>query len=211
LGGFNPLRSDIDILGVVADDNQLETEAVRELGDRLAQLTPPGRGLELSIVAASAAHTPAASWPFLLHVTTAPAKVVLGVDHRGGPDLAMHYAVVRAAGITVGGRPPSQIIGAIARDVVLRHLADELEWAEGQPSETYAVLNATRAGRYVHDGSIVSKVDGGRRALAAGGPATLLTRALEVQAGRVDDRGPTDAALHFVHSIRSQLLDATNQ
>ena len=107
----------------------------------------------------------------------------------------MHYAVVRAAGITVSGQPPARTIGPVGRDVVLRYLADELRWAESHAGEAYGVLNAARASRFLDAGRILSKIDGGRQAIAAGGPAALLGRAIDVQEGRREDRPPTADAL----------------
>ena len=82
LGGFNPLRSDVDVLVVVADDPPLETSELQHLGNHLTTVPNVARGLELSIVTESAARQPSAPSPLLLHVTTAPTdtKVVIGVD-----------------------------------------------------------------------------------------------------------------------------------
>ena len=120
LGGFNPLRSDIDVLVVVGDDPPLGAATLRSLGGQLATVPSGGRGLELSIVTSTAAHKPSAPWPFLLHLSTAPndTKVVVGVDRAGDPDLLMHYVAALAAGITVRGEPPARTIGSVERDVV---------------------------------------------------------------------------------------------
>ena len=117
LGGFNPLRSDVDVLVVVADDPPLETAVLQHLGNHLTAVPNVARGLELSIVTESAARQPSAPWPFLLHVTTAPTdtKVVIGVDRDGDPDLLMHYTVALAAGIVVRGQPPAVTIGPVER------------------------------------------------------------------------------------------------
>ena len=208
MGGFNPLRSDIDVLIVVADEPPLDTATLGDLGDRLITVSSSGRGIELSIVTATAAQRPAAQWPFLLHVTIAPGdtKMVVGGGRGGDPDLLMHYVVVRSAGITVSGEPPARTIGPVARDVVLRYLADELRWAEFNASEAYGVLNAARAGRFLADSVIVSKIAGGRYTIAAGGPTGLLHRAIDVQEGRTEDRPPSAAALRFMRSTRAQLM-----
>ncbi len=210
LGGFNPLRSDIDVLVVVGDDPPLDATTLRSLGNQLAAVPTVGRGLELSVVTAAAAQEPSAPWPFLLHVTTTPrdTKVVVGADRCGDPDLVMHYTVASAAGIVVRGEPPALTIGPVERDVVLQYLADELMWAESNAGEGYGVLNAARASCFLHEGLIVSKIEGGRRALAMGGPTDLLTRALAVQEGQADDRQPTAAGVRFMRSVRSHLTDA---
>jgi len=210
LGGFNPLRSDIDVLVVVENVPPLDAATLRDLGNQLIAVPSAGRGLELSVVTTTAARQPSVPWPFLLHVTTArdDAKVVIGVGRDGDPDLVMHYTVVRAAGLTVRGEPPTQLVGPLERDIVLRYLADELTWAETHAGETYGVLNAARASCFLHEGVIVSKIEGGRRANAGGGPTGVLRRALDVQEGRADDRPPTEAAVRFIRSIRAQLIGA---
>ena len=83
-----------------------------------------------------------------------------------------------------------------------------MTWAETNAGEAYGVLNAARASCFLDEGLIVSKLDGGRRALAKGGPTDLLTRALDVQEGRADDRPPTDAGVRFMRSIQDQLIRA---
>jgi hypothetical protein len=123
----------------------------------------------------------------------------------------MHYAVTLAAGIVVRGDPPAQTIGSVERRIVLRYLADELTWAETNAGETYGVLNAARAACFLDDGLIVSKLDGGRRALAAGGPTDVLSRALGVQTGHTDDRPPTEAARRFMRAMRADLMDAVTR
>lgn len=211
LGGFNARRSDVDVLVVVVDDDpSLDAMQLQALGDQLAVVPSVDHGVELSIVTAAAARRPSAPWPFLLHVTTAPddAKIVVGVDHPGDPDLLMHYAVARAAGIVVSGEPPIQTIGPIDRDTILRHLADELSWAEAHAGETYGVLNAARARCYLTDGRIGSKIDGGRNAFANDGPRDVLTRAVRVQEGHADDRPPTVEAVQFMHAVRDEIAAA---
>jgi hypothetical protein len=117
----------------------------------------------------------------------------------------MHDTVVRAAGLTVCGEPPARTIGPVARDVVLRYLADELGWAESHAGEAYGVLNAARAGRFLDDGMVVSKIDGARDAIDRAGPAELLRRAIDVQEGRLADRAPTAAAVRYLRGQRARL------
>jgi streptomycin 3"-adenylyltransferase len=210
LGGFNPVVSDVDMLIIVDNTPPLDTATLEQFGGVLIGMPSPGRELELSVVASAAARAPSPPWPFLLHVTTSATnlKVIVGHHHSGDPDLLIHYTVVRAAGITVSGQPPLEQIGPVDRSLVLGYLADELAWAQTHAGETYGVLNAARAVSFLDDGVIVSKIDGGQRQLAAGGPADLLRRALDVQAGRADDRKPTDAAVQFMRSVRARLVAA---
>lgn len=168
LGGFDLRRSDIDIL-VVCDSATTASErsaAAAELSGR--RLPCPASGLELSIVTLPVAQHPTARPAFELHVTTGPEdpKVIDG-HHRGGdPDLVAHFAVCRAAGRVLGrGRPPADVFAPVPDELVVAQLATELRWAAEHAPAEYAVLNACRAWRFVVDGGLVSKIDGGRWAL----------------------------------------------
>jgi hypothetical protein len=174
LGGFDPRRSDVDILAV--------SEGAMTAGQRAAaagalseeRLPCPAAGLELSVVTLAAARHPVARPAFELHTTTGSGdrKVVDGHGRDGDPDLVLHFAVCRAAGRLLGpGRPADQVFAPVPGELVRAQLASELRWATGlhrvtgpAPGE-YAVLNACRAWRYVVDGSLVSKIDGGEWAL----------------------------------------------
>ncbi len=184
LGGFQPGRSDVDLL-VVVDDGVTPAQ-VRMLADALAGVPGcPGVGLETSAVTVSAARMPAEPWPFLVHATTATAdrKIVVGDGHDGDPDLALHYAVARQSGWAAYGPPASETVGAVPRRVLLERLQVELAWGLEQSHMAYAVLNAARALRYALDGTICSKLDGGEWAIAHGEPAAEIEPALAEQRG----------------------------
>jgi streptomycin 3"-adenylyltransferase len=207
LGGFVEGRSDIDVLFIV--DAPPDEEVLREAADALMSASAhcPGRGVELSIVTADGATRPAAPWPFLLHVTTdradAPGndRVVVGPEQLGDPDLLMHYAVCRAAGLAVRGGPPEAFIGEISRRDILAYLDRELTWAMRGKSEAYAVLNACRAWHYAVTSAIVSKLDGARLAIERGGPEELIRSAVARQVDERADQPPSTEAGAFVSDV----------
>ncbi len=127
----------------------------------------PALSIEASVVTRSAAATPRALWPYLVHVTSQPndGKVVYGSALRGDPDLVLHYAVLRQRGWTATGASAIDSIGEIDSTTIIAQLADELTWAAAHAPGSYAVLNACRALRFVSDGVLCSKSDGGRWAL----------------------------------------------
>lgn len=181
LGDFIPGQSDLDLLVVVEDES--DDEIVRALGDVLAQDRElPAIGLEASIVDRSAAGRPRAPWRFRLHVTTGAAdrKTISGVGHPGDGDLILHYLVTRTRGWCAYGAPVSDVCGAVAKRTVVDQLVGELRWAvsTGAP-ESYAVLNACRALRFVEEGEICSKSAGGEWALSCGIQPALVRAALE--------------------------------
>lgn len=207
LGGFVPRRSDVDVLIVV----DAEPDDTTGLGEHLiAAASPcPGRGVELSVVTSEQAGAATAPWPYVLHLTTDPAaaKLVIGSTVEGDPDLLMHFAVVRAAGVAITGPEPADVFAEPERVAVLEYLAAELEWAtttEGG-TEAYAVLNACRAWQYLETGELVSKMTGGAWAREHGDSIRLIGRALGAQLGLVEHR-PLDAVgRKFVLGVRDRL------
>jgi streptomycin 3"-adenylyltransferase len=215
LGGWQPERSDVDMLFVT--ENGVRGPEVTAAAAVLAAREPgvPGRGLECSVVSAGQAARPRAPWPFLLHVAHGPgedqAQVVDGGARPGDRDLLMHYAVCRAAGWPVRGPAPAELIGSVPRPAILGYLAGELRWGIEHAGEAYAVLNACRAQVYLADGRIVSKVAGGRIALARGlGPAAVIGRALDQQQGRAPPREPGQDAADFVLAVAGALGGAAD-
>jgi hypothetical protein len=210
LGGWVPGRSDVDILFVAADGTEPASADRMALAIRAAGAHCPGRDLETSVVAASAAREPGPPWPYLVHVVAGPGGTIRvarpDATSPGDRDLLMHYAVCRAAGVAVLGPPASELIGPIERAAILEYLADELDWGLANADESYAVLNACRAQVYLADGAIVSKLSGGQTALRRGsGPAGVITRALAQQRGEQPDQPPAPDATEFVSRTAAQL------
>jgi len=209
LGGWLPARSDVDLLLLLEDGGPAETlRGVEEtLVDSAAAC--PGTGLECSVVLAGQAASPAPPWPFLLHVQSSPGqavKPVRGDALEGDPDLLMHYAVCRVAGVPVFGPDPVAAIGPVPRDAILAYLVDELDWGLAHGSEAYAVLNACRALVYAADGDLVSKISGGRLAIDRHlGPADLIGRALDEQRGEIPPGTIGAQATEFVRRVASTL------
>jgi Nucleotidyltransferase domain/Aminoglycoside adenylyltransferase, C-terminal domain len=166
LGDWNAPTSDVDVLVVVEDG--LPPDVAGRVATVLASAGDcPGVGLEASVVETGAAADPAAPWPFVVHVTTAPhdRKTVWGPPGGGDDDLILHYAVTREHGWAALGPDPRNVVGAVPKSVVVRQLAAELRWAVDQASASYGVLNACRALRYRDEQVLCSKTDGGNWAL----------------------------------------------
>ncbi len=213
LGGWQ-VASDVDMLFVAAD--ALSGSALARISAVLAARSGqaggcPGRGLECSVVTASAAAGPHAPWPYLLHVAGEPGgcRVHYGADSPGDTDLLMHYAVCRAAGHALAGPAPPDVIGQVPRQTILSYLADELIWGLRHAPEAYAVLNACRGMVFLTDDAIVSKIAGAEAALDRGfGSAELITRALSQQRGQAARQQPRDDAAEFVRATAGALRDA---
>ena len=207
LGDWCPSVSDVDVLVVTADPSPSAAERVAAVLNDGRDC--PGVGLEVSLVAAKHAATPAAPWPFVVHITTAPydRKTVWGYTRDGDPDLILHYLVARSAGWAAHGPAPVAVVGLIADDIVVRQMADELRWAIDHASESYAVLNACRALRYREERVVCSKSDAGRWALARGLNPHLVQRALEARQ-REATQGISSRAAAFVRAAARELASA---
>jgi hypothetical protein len=164
LGGWSAERSDVDLLGVVA--RPLERRAKRAISARLhhPSLACPARaGLELSLVTAAVAADPPRRPPFELHVATGPSpQTHLGGPAAADPDLLLHFAVCRRAGVAVAGPDPVEVFAEPPRAWLLERVAAELRWAVRHGNFAYRVLTACRAWRYLEDDVLGSKVESGR-------------------------------------------------
>ena len=215
LGGWSAERSDVDLLGVVA--RPLDRRAKRVISARLQHpsLTCPApAGLELSLVTAAVAADPPRRPPFELHLTTGPSpQTHLGGPAAADPDLLLHFAVCRRAGVAVAGPEPAEVFTEPPRAWLLEQAAAELRWAVRHGSFPYRVLNACRAWRYLEDDVLSAKADAGRWArlrLAASpeevpaGAAALVDAAMAAQLGHAPvPTAPADlaAANRFVTAV----------
>lgn len=212
MGGWLPNRSDVDLLFVIEDATT--AEVLPALEQVLVDSAPacPGTGLECSVVSATQASAPRAPWPFLLHVQSSrgqSTRIIQGTTLEGDPDLLMHYLVCHACGVPVLGGEPQAVFGTVPRSIVLAHLATELLWGVEHGSEAYAVLNACRALVYATQGDIVSKIEGGRRALDEGlGPPGVVARALDEQRGMRPPQTVAADAAAFVRLAVDRLQSA---
>jgi streptomycin 3"-adenylyltransferase len=168
LGGWSATHSDIDLLGVVA--RPLERRVKRVISARLnhpSLVCPAPAGLELSLVTAAVAADPPRRPPFELHVSTGPSpQTHLGGPAAADPDLLLHFAVCRRAGVAVAGPDPVEVFAAPPRAWLLERAAAELRWASRHGGFAYRVLTACRAWRYLEDDVLGSKVESGAWARA---------------------------------------------
>ena len=206
LGGFVPGRSDLDVLVVVGGGPS--RDALDTVGHELLAIDTPSPGLELSIVSRHQAATATPEPGYLLHVASDDGRVVHG-DGRIDPDLILHHAVCRQAGVPIGDSPPAAAL--IARQdgpTVRRQLAAELTWAIEHAPTHYLVLNTCRAHHHLRHGRFISKIDGGGWALAHGiGDRALIEAALHRQHGDADAPAPPTApARAFAEATRAALL-----
>jgi hypothetical protein len=216
LGGWLAQVSDLDIL--VVTDSPVIRGVLVPFGEEISGLarSGPASGIELSVIDRDLARDPRAPWDYLLHVAVpfdprSSTRVVFD-DGAGDPDLLMHIAVTRAAGVAVRGPAAADVFGDPARHSVLGYLASELEWALGQAPEKYAVLNACRALAYLEDGLVVSKVAGGVWGIARlPQHQSLIARALEEQQRALPSGDVGAEARALVTAVVGELRTAADE
>jgi streptomycin 3"-adenylyltransferase len=163
-GGYNPARSDLDVLVVSRGPltNEQRARLCSQLGG--STLPVPAVTLELSVVTHQACLHPVAAPAYELHINTRDGRCADGRG-RSDPDLLLHFAVVRQGGRLLGsGMPIDRCLAPVPRALVMEGMAKELRDGMDDPrtSLEYIVLNACRNLAYLRTGRIHSKVAGGR-------------------------------------------------
>jgi streptomycin 3"-adenylyltransferase len=168
LGGFNPDRSDVDVLVVVHHglSGQDHDGLASQLGSRA--LPVPAATLEMSVVTLDSARRPAAAPTYEMHINTLRGRFADGRG-RADADLLLHYAIVRQRGRLLGpGMSPEEVFAPQPRPLVLAALATELDDAlsSGEATAEYILLNACRNLAYLEEGHFYSKIGGGQWVVA---------------------------------------------
>lgn len=179
LGGYTPRASDVDVLAVTAEPTDAAVQA--RLRDRLiaAARRWPDTALELSVITAATA-AELGDCPFELHVVVNAdeTRAVLGAGGGGDPDLVLHAEVCRRHGLAVHGPPASEVFAPVPPARLIRAIHEEVQWGLAHGHLSYAVLNACRALRFVDDGVLCSKLDGGEWVLTRHPDESVVRQAL---------------------------------
>jgi len=206
LGCFNPARSDLDVLVVLAEALDVDTKL--RVADVLLHASAHPYEIELDALTLAQL----AGWrhpsPYDFHYSEShreryaadPLGRLAGLA-RTNADLAAHVTVTRAAGIAIVGPPPYELLPEVPfadyRDSLLR----DLEWARTAESESYGILSPCRIWATVETRQIHSKVSGAHWALERL-PADLERPVAAALATYVRNE-PLDVA----ESLRLQLFD----
>ena len=176
LGAYEPGRSDVDVIAVVAEP--VAPEALRTLAGRVSQaeLPCPARQLELVVWRRGSGR------PFELNLNTGVERADhVGVDPEAEPTFwfAIDRAIARERGRSLLGPPPGELLDEPPRAELLTALRESLDWhAKHEPDGPDAILNAARAWRWARTGRWTSK-----------------RRAAEWAIGRMSDPSAVAAAL----------------
>lgn len=169
-GCFTWEQSDIDYLTVVKDEpSQRQKEALIAALLALDADCPP-KGIEMSVVLARDCQAFAHPTPYVLHYSNswrgryrADLAGICADLHGIDPDLAAHFTVIRAVGISLCGAPVNSVFAPVPPAAYLDSIWADIQGAEGEISENpvYVILNLCRTLAYLTDGQIRSKAQGG--------------------------------------------------
>jgi len=162
--GFEPDRSDLDVLAIVNGD--ADKWQLAQVGKGILMISSDPHPLEFSIVS----HQALMNWqhpcPHMFHFgegdrerfESARFLPESPTDH----DLAMHLVVARARGIDLTGTFPVSELPEIPQSDYLAAVLSDFEWAQDRPEDLsdYVFSNACRTLAYLRDEVILSKSEG---------------------------------------------------
>ena len=168
-GCFNWDKSDIDLIVVTEEEpGQAEKEGLlaRLLG---LEADCPPKGVEMSVVLRKYCRPFHYPTPFELHYSAAhrekyqmdPASYCREM-HGTDRDLAAHFTVIRAVGVTLCGTDKAAVFGEVPGEQYLDSIRRDVLEAAGaiETAPVYAVLNLCRVLAYTRDGLVLSKEAG---------------------------------------------------
>jgi predicted nucleotidyltransferase len=177
LGGFQPGRSDIDVMVVTAE--RIELEIKRRCIELLLRVSLMPCPLDIR---------------FLVELDLFPYQHLLSCDlhyretqresfqqevrsgswkdwngkAQGDPDLAVHLTILHRYGICLSGKPIAEVFPPVPERDFRTAISKDVQMAQGKPlyDPISFVLNACRACAYLQNGTILSKDAGGVWGLA---------------------------------------------
>ncbi|MBB3129409.1 streptomycin 3'-adenylyltransferase [Paenibacillus rhizosphaerae] len=221
MGCYREDRSDIDLLAVIEEkpDSEVWTRLARGLLE-LHGLMPGHRGMEVSVILRQYAGEPLHPTPFEFHYSEAhreryesDAQYVCGGYED--PDLAAHMMVIYHRGMTLYGEPARSVFRP-EKEMYIRSIWSDVEHAVEQIAETpvYYTLNLCRILRFLREGEVSSKKEGGEWGLSALPPAyeSLLRQCLLQYGGqtdkvRVEPRMLQDFARDMLKEIEQRMME----
>lgn len=165
LGGFQPVRSDIDIIAIITGD--VDDELKDRLTEIFLQVSNRPRPMDIYLLTEKALFPFRPPISFELHCTEQLRYTLLHETHAGtrhiDSDLTIFLTLLHRAGIVLMGKPVEKTIPPIPETAFRDALARAVHSAQARlPQDPGAfVLNACRAIAYLQDDAILSKDAGG--------------------------------------------------
>lgn len=209
---FDPVRSDVDVLGVVTQPPSDPQRAALAAGLAHDARPVPGSGLDFILCSREAVAAPSHNYRFEFAVSTGEGLPT----EMEGPGIAgeilIHAALCRSSGRALHGPPPEQVFAPVPRSLLCEGLLVEMEWHLGElaraPTEVAirnAVLNAARSQFAAETGQILSKSRGARRWLEAHPQDVFVERAAAHRMGLGDHGIAADRAAAFVRQVSDRI------
>jgi hypothetical protein len=166
LGGFQPARSDINVLAVV--DEKIDSSLKRKLVELLLRISNMPRPLDVYILATKDLFPLQLPLSFELHYSE-PLREMLLQELRNGTlqndmvyidsRLTISLAVLQRAGIVLSGRPIEETLPVIPEAAFREALIQSIEEARARlPQDPISfIFNACRTVAYLQDGVLLAK------------------------------------------------------
>ncbi|TYS68254.1 DUF4111 domain-containing protein [Sutcliffiella horikoshii] len=176
MGGFNPHRSDVDLLVVVKQSLDISTQC--ELANFMLANSNDPYSIEVSFLTQKQLENWTHPSPYEFHFSEGwrqsfETELLTGqyeainLNHKVDPDLAAHLTILNHRGICWEGPPIDDVFPVIPRDhylsSILADYQDCLKNVEADP--VYCVLNLIRVYWYIKEGVISSKLEAGEYGL----------------------------------------------
>lgn len=175
MGCFSPVKSDIDLIVVAARPlTHRVKRAFLAMTAALNEEAPP-KGIEMSVVTRDVCRPFIYPTPYELHFSAGHLDRYLGDPDRyiremqgADRDLAAHFTVIREKGRCVWGQPIPEVFDPVPQADYLDALWYDVAEAEAEieACPMYFILNLARVLAFAREGTVLSKAEGGRWALA---------------------------------------------
>ena len=174
MGCFNPAKSDLDFIVVIAHPMPDETKLAYMDMVLALNADAPAKGIEMSIVLRSVCKPFVYPTPFELHFSERHIKWYSEnptdyVQKMNGTDkdLAAHFTVIRERGKCLWGAPVSDVFAEVPAADYMDSLWEDICDApdEIENNTMYLTLNLARVLAYKKEGRVLSKKEGGEWAL----------------------------------------------
>ncbi|WP_405103856.1 aminoglycoside adenylyltransferase domain-containing protein [Oceanobacillus sp. FSL H7-0719] len=176
MGGFNPKKSDIDIL--VVTNKSIETEKKRNLAQFILDYSNSPYPIEISFLNREQLMDWQHPCPFEFHYSELWRKryeddllgeiyKFINEDIKTDKDLAAHITITNHRGISVEGKPIDEVFPLVPRSDYISSILDDFQdcFENIEAAPVYCSLNMMRVFWYLKQGVISSKQEAGNWAL----------------------------------------------
>lgn len=214
LGGYQEGKSDIDLMAITS--NPLSRDKKEKVIDYLLTKSTHAYPIEISFMTREQLDHWCHPSPFDLHYSEwwrerfEKNKIETILSQEGGrdPDLAAHLAVLHKCGRTMIGPPVPEAFPIPERNHVISSLLYDSynDWEDIVTNPSYLGLNLLRFYRYLKEGTICSKLEGGhwgKEVLPIQYHKVMSDLVVEYQGGHTNFH--KDTLLNFAHYVKRKL------